>query len=193
MAIAGLGIGNDGLPLEEPHDHAARVIAPGPLRYPPPMDRYLGLHIKKLCQNAIVHPSSGANHCAHFVCHIMRWDHLPGAARCDYLALTDSHPGVHIRVNEVFNVAPNRAAWAAGALLPDPCLAIATISSNVRPNTTIGDNAHKHIGIHYQSKIWHYSNAHSQVLADTPSLWRQRMTGAYGAQTVFFRSDFVHT
>jgi len=178
----------------EPHDHAARVIEPGPLRYPPPMDRYLGLHINQVCRNAIV-SAPGQNHCAHFVSHVMRWHHIPGAARCGFMSHSDSRPGVHIRVNEIFNVAPNRAAWPAGAALPDPCLVYATIPSNVRPGPppTFGTHERKHIGLYYLGKIWHYSTFNRQVFADSRTQLRSRMTDIYGSATVYYRSDLVRT
>jgi hypothetical protein len=177
----------------EPHDHPARVVAPGPLRYPPPMDWYDGLPITRICHNAIVN-QAGYNHCAHFVCHVMRWNQITGALRCNFLSHHDT-PGVHVRVNEIFNVAPNRALWGAGAALPDSCLIYATVPSNIHGTPPImGQNEHKHIGIHHMNKIWHYSTAHTRVFGDTPQRFRQKFggpTGAYGPNTVFYRSDFI--
>ena len=192
MAIGG---GNDGQPLE-PHDHAARVIEPGPRRYPPPLDAYLGLKIKRICHNELVTNPGAAhfNHCAHFVCHVMRWNHIPGALKCSFLGHHDT-PGVHVRVNEVFNYAPNRTLWVAGAAVPDPCLIVATVAANViaGPQPSIGTHDRKHLGLHYQGKIWHFSTSHDQVFADTPHYFRVRKTGDYGKTTVFYSSDLVRT
>jgi hypothetical protein len=171
------------------HDHASRAIEPGPRSYPPPMWKYDGLPIKRICHNAIV-SAADQNHCAHFVCHVMRWNQIPGAAKCSYLSRHDT-PGVHIRVNEIFNYVQNRAFWGGGAL-PDTCLIYATISANIQGNPpTMGQNHRKHIGIHYQGKIWHYSTDNERVFGDTPTHFRQRMTHAYGQTTVYYRSDFV--
>jgi len=167
MAIGG---GNDGQPLE-PHDHAARVIEPGPRRYPPPLDAYLGLKIKRICHNELVTNPGAAhfNHCAHFVCHVMRWNHIPGALKC--------------------------SLWVAGAAVPDPCLIVATVAANViaGPQPSIGTHDRKHLGLHYQGKIWHFSTSHDQVFADTPHYFRVRKTGDYGKTTVFYSSDLVRT
>jgi hypothetical protein len=180
---------------EEFHDHPARAIEPGPLRFPPPMHRYLRQPITRICNNALA-KSTTENHCAHFVCHVMRWNTIPGAATCNRMTFADrNNYGVHIRVNEVFNAAPNRHAWPAGGKLSDPALVVATIASNVQHSSgfspRIGEHSRKHIGIHYQGQIWHYSTAHVQVFADTPQQFRTRKAGDYGPTTVYFQTDLL--
>lgn len=143
---------------DEPHDHPPEVIDPGPRRYPPSMEQYLGLPIKRICHNAVVN-QAGQNHCAHFVCHVMRWQQIPGAVRCNFLSHADT-AGVHIRVDEVFNYAPDRGSWSPPeGELDDPCLVVATIASNVRHSVgqgpTIGQHARKHLGIYHRGRLWH--------------------------------------
>ena len=180
--------------MENIHDdlgYPGRPVQAGPLRVPPTMHRYLGAPISQIRKNAIIHEPH-QNHCAHFVCHIMAYDQIPGAAKCSVFSRSD-YNGVHIRVNEVFNWAPSRQVWAIHGELAEPSLVVATIAQNVNQDDppTVGENRRKHIGLYTGGLIWHYSTESMRVFADHPAYWRRRMTNAYshhGQDTVLFLS-----
>jgi hypothetical protein len=187
------------IPASYQHEgYPGRPIQAGPLRVPPAMQMYLGCSIDRICRNAIVH-EHGQNHCAHFVCHVMGYNHLPGAVKCTVRDVhTPGTNGVHIRVNEVYNVAPNRWMWPANGRLQEPCLVVATTAENVHNQQppTIGMGRRKHIGLYTGGSIWHYLTSHSRVYADTPQGWRRRMELAYGGNghhvVLFMSSGLLH-
>jgi hypothetical protein len=181
--------------LETYHDESGypgRPIQAGRLRVPPPMQIYLGAPIGKLCQNPIVSDLS-QNHCCHFVSHVMNYEQVAGAMNC---TLRRSGPGVPIRVNELFNIAPNRGWWGPpDGDLEEPCLVFASVGSNVQQwpgqPPTMHDHPFKHVGIFTEGKIWHYSTRHGRVFADPPPVFRAKFAGAYHPNPVFFSSGLL--
>jgi hypothetical protein len=176
----------------EDESYPGRPIQAGHLRVPPALHMYLNWPIDKICRNSIVH-EHGQNHCAHFVCHVMGYNHIPGALKCTVRGMGGTN-GVHIRVNEVFNYAPDRQMWRAGTELSEPRLVVATIAQNVHgaQAPTVGQHRRKHIGIYTAGLIWHYSTHRTSVFADLPGDWRRRMEQTYGANgeyTVLFLSS----
>jgi hypothetical protein len=179
----------------EPHDHPSRPIEAGPLHFPPPMSQYLGLHIKRFC-SATITTDPAQNHCAHFVCHVMRYDcNIPGAVKCSLRTKEDS-PGVYIRVDDVFNIAPDRRDWGPpDGELEQPCLVFVTVTTNVtQPKgqpPILGSHGTKHVGIFTEERIWNYSNTGTRVVADDPIAFRSKFRRAYGPNVVFFRSHLL--
>jgi hypothetical protein len=177
-------------------EHGGTGVLGGPLRYPPnDMVRYYGRHISTICQ-ATIAKQPGYNHCAHFVCHVMHWNHLGGALKCD-LTYKVGSTACCVRVNEVFNVAPDRGTWAAGEELDDNenLLIVATVRANVisHPDQPpmLGMHDQKPIGLLTRGRVWHYTTMAGRVMGQEPEAFRHRMRHAYGASTVFFRSGLV--
>jgi hypothetical protein len=88
---------------KDDHDHPTRAMTSGgtgPLYYPPAyLTIYLGVHIDTICNNAIVN-APHQNHCAHFVCHLMRWHQIPGAVKCSLMSATDRNPLCQCRLRQ---------------------------------------------------------------------------------------------
>ena len=82
------------------------------LTSPPSLTEYLGKKIDQICPFSLGKDNS-ANHCAHFVSHVMEYDGF--AVTCKNKTSADKQmvgKGAAIRVDNIFNVAPEVRPWA---------------------------------------------------------------------------------
>lgn len=167
------------------------------LTSPPSLTDYLGKKIDKICPFSPGKDHS-RNHCAHFVSHIMGYEFAD--TTCKNLTIADKQmagKGVAIRVDDIFNVAPDVGPWTERPPGLTSCLIIATISSNVSRSghrLKMGNKESKHIGIFIDGIVWHYSNIQDKVVKDQEIIFIKKFQHAYitAGQTVeFFYGRFL--
>lgn len=167
------------------------------LTSPPALTDYLGKKIDQICPFSLGKKSS-ENHCAHFVSHVMEYDGF--AVTCKNQTSADKQmagKGAAIRVDNIFNVAPEVRPWADRPLGLRSCLIFVTISGNVRKCghvLSMDEHPLKHVGIFLDGVVWHYSNSRAGVAKDQEKLFINKFKHAYitAGQTVeFFYGRFL--
>lgn len=124
------------------------------LAKPPALTGYLGKKISEICSRSIV-TDPKANHCAHFVSHVMEYDSFPNT--CKNQSTADKllpGKGAAIRVNEIFDVA-DTGPWSSRPLALTSCLIFVTHSGNLKKSGGMKDSPYKHIGIVVDGVVWH--------------------------------------
>jgi len=128
------------------------------------LDSYVGKTIAEICPNG--YASAADNHCAHFVSHVLGYTF---GVTCQMMA-GGRGPAATLRVQEVFPRCPAVGAWSLRPGSLQPCLVFITRASNVNLASKVMANVpRKHIGIFFNGFIWHYSNARTQVVRQTPA------------------------
>ena len=167
------------------------------LTKPPSLTDYLGKKIDQICPFSLGKDHS-KNHCAHFVSHAMEYDQF--AVNCKNQTSADRQvagKGAAIRVDSIFNTAPEVGPWTDRPPTLTSCLIFATISGNMRrhgQSLAMGDHPKKHVGIFLDGVVWHYSNTRDGVVKDQEILFRNKFKHAYitAGQTVeFFYGRFL--
>ena len=147
------------------------------------LNTILGNHISTLCPHSIG-DDDNANHCAHFVSHIMGYD--VGTANCNNYTWADKQlesTGVSIRVDDIFNNSVINGYWSDKPRSLTECLVFVTIDSNITQTSNtyrMGQNSRKHIGIFTNGHIYHYGNTNDEIVCDTPSQFISKFSRAYG-------------
>lgn len=166
------------------------------LTTPPPLVSYLGKRIDAICPFSLG-KKHDHNHCAQFVSHVMGYEF---AVTCKNLTAADkqrAENGASIRVNEIFNIAPEVGSWAKRSPALTSCLIFVTNSGNVQqrgPRLEMKDSEKKHIGIFLNGSVWHYSNTSDKVVQDAEALFITKFKHHYttAGQTVeFFYGRFL--
>lgn len=167
------------------------------LTKPPSLTEYLGKKIDQICPFSLGKKSS-ENHCAHFVSHAMEYDGF--ATTCKNQTTADKQmvgKAAAIRVDDIFNVAPEVGPWSGRPLGLTSCLIFVTISGNMsssghRPK--MKDGKKKHIGIFLDGVVWHYSNTRDGVVKDQEKQFVTKFKHAYitaGQKVEFFYGRFL--
>ena len=141
---------------------------------------YLDKTISDLCRNKFT--GAAENHCAHFVCHVLKFD----AGYDCKIHKNGTFPGAGLRVQELFAECPQVGEWsnaAAGAKI-----AFVTDRSNVDLVAhTMRNVPKKHVGIFSDGYVYHYSNTQDIVIRQTPADFLTRFQSTYGGdQRLFF-------
>lgn len=165
------------------------------LKTPPDMTPHLGKTIDKFCQRGIVADKT-ANHCAHFVSHVMEYEDF--TTTCKNQSKADQalpEKGAAIRVNEIFNVA-GTGSWSERPLHLTSCLIFVTNSGNMEKNGEMKNGASKHIGIYINGVVWHYSNTSAGVIKQSSVLFINQCTHSRiyikaGQTVAFFYGRFL--
>jgi hypothetical protein len=122
------------------------------------LNEYIGKSIVDICSYGYTDASE--NHCAHFVSHVLQ---LEFGYRCK-----GRKEGRNIRVKEIFEQCPVVGSWDNRPAAA--CLVFVTKASNVNLKQKIMTNVpKKHMGIHCNGTIWHYSNTRDKVITQTPA------------------------
>jgi hypothetical protein len=123
------------------------------------LDTYLGKHISAICNNGFA--SDSANHCAHFVSHVLS---LSFGYCC-------GRNGANLRVHEIFSRCGSVEELRECRADYGSRLLFVTAERNVTiAAQTMVNVPKKHIGIVYGGLVWHYSNSRREVVkqvADT--------------------------
>ncbi len=130
------------------------------------LNGYVGLNIGKICP--VGYDDAALNHCAHFVSHVLQ---LNLGVLCSSMKKAKSaaaaKKGASIRVQEVFEGSAEVGAFDAkttGTCLIYVCKAtIVDLDAQTMTNVP-----KKHIGIHLDGTVWHYSNSKHRVVTQTP-------------------------
>jgi hypothetical protein len=137
------------------------------------LTKYEGLHIKKICGNGF--ESESANHCAHFVNHVLDLDF--GYDCKQHKGGSDA--GANIRVHETFAKCPKVGKWADKGDSIKKCLAFITYTSSVKiGEKKMANRPKKHVGIYCDGNIWHYSNSKNKVVKQTPEQFAKHYSGS---------------
>jgi hypothetical protein len=135
------------------------------------LDGYLGKNIKEICGNKF-HDNS-ANHCAHFVSHVMNFSF---GYTCKAHKGGDE-TGANVRVHETFAQCPEVAEWD-DANPKTSGLAFVTDKDNVNlAKKTMSNVPKKHIGTLLDGCVWHYSNTRDKVVKVTVAEFKKHYAG----------------
>jgi len=163
-----------------------------------PTDIGRSLHniISDLCPFSFGQKNS-ANHCAHYVSHIMGYDFGATCKNFTWAEKRQVPKGASFRVNQLFNKTPARDLLANKPNSLTECLIFVTIASNVSTTGStlrMGDNKRKHIGILTKGKVWNYSNTKDKVVADSLTTFQAKFSNAYltsGTTVEFYYGKFI--
>lgn len=137
------------------------------------LDGFLGRNIKDICTEVRL-VDNNLNHCAHFVNHVLGFDH---PLTCGGLR---GRPGAaaNIRVHETFAKCPEVGDFA-NRPNEEPRLAFVTLSSAVNLATkTMANIPKKHVGIFCEGDVWHYSNTADKVVRQSAATFAGHYSGA---------------
>ncbi len=127
------------------------------------LDSYLGKSIGAICQNGY---ASHGDNSAHFVSHVLGYTF---GVTCQMVG-NGRGPAATIRVQELFSRCKAVGVWRLRPASLQPCLVFVTRAANVNLAAKSMSNApRKHVGIHVNGFIWHYSDSQQAVIKETPS------------------------
>jgi hypothetical protein len=147
------------------------------------LEGLVGKPISSIC-NGKFHDTS-ANHCAHFVSHVLNLDF---SFDCKSFKGGDGTPA-NVRVHEIFAKCPNVGFWHKADTQRN-LLVFVTKTSNVNLDAKKMINVpQKHIGIFSNGNVYHYSNSRNAVVKQTPDSFLSDFDASYsGNQSLFFGS-----
>ena len=142
---------------------------------------YRDRSIGEICPHGF--DSRGANHCAHFVSHVLQLGFGMTCARLR--GQRGASAAANVRVKEIFERCPQTRE-----VLECPTVGSGLLFVSARRNfsgtpTRIRNVPRKHMGIALNGRIWHYSNSRRKVVVQTFSEFlfhfpRQRNTLWWG-------------
>lgn len=146
------------------------------------LENALGKPIDDICPNRF--HDHNANHCAHFVSHMMGLDF---SFNCREYKGGSQQPA-NIRVHEVFKQCPKVGQWSDRPTTDGPLLVFVTRTNNVDIHTkTMGNIPQKHIGVFINGHIYHYSNSKEMAVKWAPETFLETFERTYsGTQSLFF-------
>jgi hypothetical protein len=128
------------------------------------LDGYLGKPISEMCRNGFV--SAADDHGAHFVAHVLA---CASGITCQTMS-HGKHPGVSIRVQEMFRRCRSVGVWALRPAALTSCFVFITNASSVHLATKVMNKVpRQHVGIYFGGFVWHYSNSQQKVVKQTPA------------------------
>jgi hypothetical protein len=137
----------------------------------------VGSNIGEICDRGYTAEDGSANHCAHFVSHLIG---LSIATTCAF----HHNVGVTIRVNEMYNACARKGRWANRPNdLRDAALIFFTQDSNMFHDGTMGTSHHKHVGFWVKPHVFDYSTVNRQVMRESLSGILARLDAAYDSNT----------
>jgi len=127
------------------------------------LDSHLGKSIGAICQNG---SASHGDNSAHFVSHVLGYTF---GVTCQMLG-SGRGPAATLRVQEVFSRCTAVGVWRLRPATLQPCLVFVTRAANVNlAAKSMGHAPRKHVGIHANGFVWHYSDKQQAVIKETPS------------------------
>lgn len=160
------------------------------------LEAFLDLGIADICPTGFGKAGDADNHCAHFVCHALRFTGGNGF-KCSGMNASEGNKrpkefkqmGAMIRVNELYRHVSKKTKLDTSALattLIDSGLIFVTKSHNMSNGIEdMGTNPKKHVGIIKNSKVFHYGNTKDKVRADSLTDFVKIFTNTYGNDIVF--------
>ena len=124
------------------------------------LQSYVGKSIDDICSNGF--SSAAQNHCAHFVSHALG---LKLGMLCGDMKFATRGTGGSIRCDELFNRLGDFGAWEDRPA-SDNGLLIFVLSARNMGNGVMANVPQKHVGIHFNGKVFNFSNGQHQVVAD---------------------------
>ncbi|MBW6400697.1 hypothetical protein KPL78_22750 [Roseomonas sp. HJA6] len=143
------------------------------------LSAFEGKNIALICDSGLTDAS--LNHCAHFVCHALD---VGIGMKCGDMTFKTRGKGASIRVDDVFNYCILRGEWDDKNSSMESCLIFVTPENNVKSKTDhliMGNISKKHIGIHLNGKVWHYSNGKDKVICESVADFKNRFYRNYGS------------
>lgn len=143
------------------------------------LDATVGKTIADFCKNDFL--SASANHCAHFVSHVLGLD----AGYDCRLHMGGDHPGASLRVHELFAACPEVGKFANAPA--GRCLVFVTRREHVDVGRhSMRNHPQKHVGIHDNGVVYHYSNTKDLVIKQSPADFLARFDAVYDGQQALF-------
>ncbi|MFC4161370.1 hypothetical protein [Chitinimonas lacunae] len=140
---------------------------------------YVDQTIGDICGNN--YAPADANHCAHFVSHVLNLAH---GTLCGDMQYSTRRTGASIRCNELYNSLNSRGPWADRPTAADGLLIFVLSARNVVGNV-MGSVPQKHVGIHFGGKVYHYSNSQDKVVCDpTVEAFHNKFKHAYAGNDI---------
>jgi hypothetical protein len=137
----------------------------------------VGSNISAICDHGYTAEDGSANHCAHFVSHVIG---LSIATTCAF----QPNVGATIRVNEMYNACARKGRWDDRPDdLSDAAIIFFTQASNMFHNGNMGSSHHKHVGFWLRPYVFDYSTVNRQVLRESLSGILARLDAAYNSNT----------
>lgn len=138
--------------------------------------------IEEICPNNF--HSHSANHCAHFVSHMVGLDFTYNCR--DFKG--GSETGGNIRVQEIFPRCPLVGNWEDRPNTGEPLLVFVTKTGNVDlAKKKMLNVPQKHIGVFLDGYVYHYSNSQEKAVKWDPETFLDRFETIYsGTQSLFF-------
>ncbi|PSW10343.1 hypothetical protein C9J01_19235 [Photobacterium rosenbergii] len=141
----------------------------------------LGKDISKICDGKF-HQRS-ANHCAHYVSHIVGLDF---SYHCKEFKGGNGTPA-NVRVQEIFAQCPKVGKWSDADLSDEQLIFVTKIDNVDLDNKKMLNVPQKHIGIFAGGFVYHYSNSRNEVVKWPPQVFLKEFDRIYkGKQGLFF-------
>lgn len=151
------------------------------------LDGFLGKPINKICPNKF--HNYGSSHCAHFVSHALGFKF---SYHCREFKGGNKRPG-NIRVQEIFPKCPKVGKFSnAPAHRPVLIFVIRKNAVDI-PNKKMANISQKHIGIHIDGHVYHYSNTGNKVVKWTVKKFYDRFQAIYSGDQGLFYGTFPGT
>ncbi len=152
---------------------AASKTVPGPNLSAQVLNTYVGKEITAICPHGF-HDKT-MNHCAHFVSHVMS---LAVGVTCKSLSnkAVATIPGGCVKVHELFAKCAKVGLFADA---PDEPVLVFVLGQNLvkLPTKSMTNVPKKHVGIHLDGTIWHYSNGKDKVVTASPDEFKKHYSG----------------
>jgi hypothetical protein len=137
----------------------------------------VGSNITEICDRGYTAEDGSANHCAHFVSHVIG---LSIATTCAF----HHNVGATIRVNEMYNACARKGPWATRPDdLRDAALIFFTQDGNMFHDGSMGTSSRKHVGFWVNSRVYDYSTDNRRVMRETLDGILARLDTAYHSAT----------
>lgn len=137
--------------------------------------KYEGRGIAQICANG--YTGAADNHCAHFVCHLLGYAF---GYTCFNQKGGSEKSAACIRVENLFGKCPRVGKWKDNG--GGSCLVFIAAPGDVHLGAKKIDNVpRKHVGIHVNGSIWHYSNSKDKVVKQTVAEFSKH----YGSTTAY--------
>ncbi|MGF1860558.1 hypothetical protein [Photobacterium profundum] len=147
------------------------------------LDNSLGKDISEICDGKF-HKKT-ANHCAHFVSHIVGFDF---SFNCKEFKGGSGTPA-NVRVHEVFSQCPKVGSWDDVDLNKEQLVFVTKTDNVDLKNKKMRNVPQKHIGIFAAGFVYHYSNSRDEVVKWTHQAFLKEFDRIYkGKQGLFYGS-----
>lgn len=124
------------------------------------LQSHVGKSIDEICANGFSSPTQ--NHCAHFVSHALG---LKLGMLCGDMLFKTKGTGASIRCDEIYNRLKTKGPWEERPKYDQGLLIFVLSAKNILGGTML-NVPQKHVGIHFDGKVYNFSNSQHKVVVD---------------------------